>query len=374
MKLNPFLAQASTSPTISLVKKLFSGVLTTIMLAGATLLFGSASYKPTRQRPATITVKTATKTATGLSRQRGAFDKAMNMLAEGAVANPRLAHYYKNVSKRVRGNAIKRETNSGVANVKSVNTPDSAAHNAALAAAAKGASLGVAGEIAGSESGSERDSRSYGNSSEGDAETARRYTIGDMAFDTNAAVERWMNYYSATPGGRSTMMIGLGRSHSYLEMARAEFRDAGVPEDLIWLALVESVWNPRALSPAAAGGIWQFIPSTATDYGLTVEPGNDERSDPLKQTRVAAAYLRDLHTIFGDWALAMAAYNSGEPRVMGAIVKNGRADFWDLYNKQLLPRETCDYVPKILAAIKIASQAEGYGLTPITTAESFARS
>ena len=144
-------------------------------------------------------------------------------------------------------------------------------------------------------------------------------------------------------------------------MARAEFRNAGVPEDLVWLAFVESVWNPRAVSPAAAGGIWQFIPATATDYGLTVERGNDERADPFKQTRVAAAYLRDLYTIFGDWSLAMAAYNSGEPRVMGAIVKNGNANFWELSDKRLLPKETCAYVPKILATIRVASKAEDYG-------------
>jgi len=185
-----------------------------------------------------------------------------------------------------------------------------------------------------------------------------------MAFETNDAIEHWMNYYTASPTGRRTMTIGINRSNAYLEMARREFRSAGVPEDLVWLALVESVWNPKAVSPAAAGGIWQFIPATATDYGLMVQSGNDERADPLKQTRVAAAYLHDLHTIFGDWALAMAAYNSGEPRVMGAIVKNGRANFWDLYDKQLLPKETRDYVPKILAAIKIASQADQYGLVP----------
>jgi membrane-bound lytic murein transglycosylase D len=91
---------------------------------------------------------------------------------------------------------------------------------------------------------------------------------------------------------------------------------------------------------------------------------NDERSNPLKQTRVAAEYLHDLYTIFGDWALAMAAYNSGEPRVMEAIVKNGRANFWELYEKQLLPKETRDYVPKILAAIKVANLADSYGLMP----------
>ena len=171
-----------------------------------------------------------------------------------------------------------------------------------------------------------------------------------------------MNYYGATPIGRSTLKIGIGRSNLYLEMARAEFRSAGVPEDLVWLAFVESVWNPRAVSRAAAGGIWQFISATATDYGLTVQSGNDERADPFKQTRVAAAYLRDLYTIFGDWTLAMAAYNAGEPGVMGAIIRNGDANFWEMYDRRLLPRETCNYIPKILATIKLASQAEFYGL------------
>jgi membrane-bound lytic murein transglycosylase D len=95
-----------------------------------------------------------------------------------------------------------------------------------------------------------------------------------------------------------------------------------------------------------------------------VASGDDERADPLKQTRVAATYLRDLYTIFGDWALAMAAYNSGEPRVMEAVVKNGRANFWELYDKQLLPKETRDYVPKILAAIKVVGQADNQELIP----------
>jgi membrane-bound lytic murein transglycosylase D len=195
-----------------------------------------------------------------------------------------------------------------------------------------------------------------------------------MAFDTNPAIEHWMSYYTSTPIGRRTMKIGIERSNTYLEMARAEFRSAGVPEDLVWLAFVESVWNPRAVSPAAAGGIWQFIPATATDYGLHVQSGDDERADPFKQTRVAAIYLHDLYTIFGDWALVMAAYNSGEPRVMGAIVRNGSANFWDLYEKELLPKETRDYVPKILAAIRIAGRAEDYGLAPHAASDFFSGS
>src|SRR5262249_28317166 len=162
------------------------------------------------------------------------------------------------------------------------------------------------------------------------------------------------------------------RSNAYLAMAREEFRNVGVPEDLVWLAMVESVWNPSAVSPAAAGGIWQFIPKTATEYGLRVASGDDERADPLKQTRVAAGYLHDLYTIFGDWARAMAAYNSGEPRVMEAVVKNGRANFWELYDKQLLPKETRDYVPKILAAIRVAREADGYGFLPDAAIEAAA--
>ncbi|HYV03723.1 MAG TPA: lytic transglycosylase domain-containing protein [Blastocatellia bacterium] len=301
------------------------------------------------------------------------------MLADGAESDPRLARYYNRVSKRVRGTAG--HNSAGVVISKSINNTNSAPGDAKpKTAKSESPTTHYALTVQAREiiepptsNAEARDSRSNKNVIEEETRASYRYTVGDMEVDTNAAVDHWMNYYGATPVGRSTMMIGIGRSHSYLEMARAEFREAGVPEDLVWLAFVESVWNPRAVSPAAAGGIWQFIPSTATDYGLTVEAGNDERSDPLKQTRVAAAYLRDLHTLFGDWALAMAAYNSGEPRVMGAIVKNGRADFWDLCDKQLLPKETRDYVPKILAAIKIASQAEDYGLAPVTRETASAR-
>jgi membrane-bound lytic murein transglycosylase D len=194
-------------------------------------------------------------------------------------------------------------------------------------------------------------------------------TVNDMAFERNAAIDKWINWYTATQGGRRTMTIGIDRSSRYIEMARDEFRAAGLPEDLVWLAHVESVWHAEARSPAAAAGIWQFIPRTATDYGLTVEAGNDERFDARKQTKVAAAYLRDLYTIFGDWALAMAAYNCGEPRVMEAVVKNGRANFWELHDKNLLPKETLNYVPKILAAITVAREAKSYSVMPGLSAD-----
>ena len=307
------------------------------------------------------------------------------MLKDAAPANERLADYYGRVKKRVTGDGIDGEDSAGTGVVRTVRRSNSRPSDVPSGRSTVGVSApsqgalqdvpGVAQETAmpASTSG-QTDSTQDDSQDRADLEPSVQYqfTVGDMEFDTNPAIEEWMNYYAVTPMGRRTMKIGIERSSPYLEMARAEFRSAGVPEDLVWLACVESVWNPRAVSPAAAGGIWQFIPATATDYGLTVQNGNDERADPFKQTRVAAAYLRDLYTIFGDWTLAMAAYNSGEPRVMGAIVKNGNANFWELYDKQLLPKETCNYVPKILATIKLASQAEAYGLAPQSETPVFA--
>jgi membrane-bound lytic murein transglycosylase D len=279
------------------------------------------------------------------------------MLADAAANDDRLADYYERVAKRVLGDSNDGEDTVGAGAVRTVRTSKSKSSAVARINPANATAVVPSSDASTSES--ETDTAD-------DRSGQQSFIVGDVAFETNPAIEQWMNYYAATPIGRRTMQIGIERSNSYLEMARAEFRKAGIPEDLVWLAFVESVWNPRAVSPAAAGGIWQFIPATATDYGLKVESGNDERADPLKQTRVAAAYLRDLYTIFGDWPLAMAAYNSGEPRVMGAIVKNGNANFWELSEKQLLPKETCNYVPKILASIKVASQADDYGLIPQT--------
>jgi membrane-bound lytic murein transglycosylase D len=156
------------------------------------------------------------------------------------------------------------------------------------------------------------------------------------------------------------MQQGLDRCEAYIDTSRAEFKQSGLPEDLVWLAQVESVWKQGAQSRVSAGGIWQFMPRTAADYGLVVESRDDERFNPAKETRAAATYLRDLYTLFGSWELAMAAYNCGEPRLMDAIVRCGQPDFWALYDRGLLPRETSNYVPKILAAIKVASDPDNY--------------
>jgi hypothetical protein len=300
----------------------------------------------------------------GLSRQRPAFRKAMSMLADAAPANERLADYYERVIKRVNDVDADAEDTSCVKVIpkRSAARVKRNAYSTVASAMVAHAATQLLSEASSTATDNSFSQQSGAN--EDSNSSTQQFTVGDLAFETNPAIERWVNYYTTTGVGRRTMTIGIDRSSAYLEMARAEFRNAGVPEDMVWLAFVESVWNPRAVSPAAAGGIWQFIPATATDYGLKVESGNDERADPFKQTRVAAAYLHDLYTIFGDWTLAMAAYNSGEPRVMGAIVKNGNANFWELYDKQLLPKETCNYVPKILAAIKLAGEADIYGLSP----------
>jgi len=355
VKFNLFIAPSVFSRK-AVLNKLISTILATLVMTGATF-FVTAAHKRTAHGLARVDSKTSSEAGNipiGLTRKRPAFRKAINMITDGAAANPGLVDYYNSVTRRVKGESMDGESNSRSSTKVVADNGQDASNGVIAPAQMDTLSLDQPATLSASD-----DSQVAAEPPE---EAQKRFTVGDMNFETNAAIQRWTNYYVSTPIGRRTMRIGMERSNAYLEMARAEFRRAGVPEDLVWLAFVESVWNPRAVSPAAAGGLWQFIPATATDYGLKVESGNDERNDPLKQTRVAAVYLHDLYTIFGDWALAMAAYNSGEPRVMGAIVKNGRADFWELYDKQLLPKETRDYVPKILASIAVAGRAEGFAL------------
>src|SRR5215510_13595458 len=183
----------------------------------------------------------------------------------------------------------------------------------------------------------------------------------DFDFTVAEPVLQYLNYFVAGRG-RSTMETGLQRSGRYREMAERIFKEEKVPVDLIWLAQAESVWRPNALSRSAAKGIWQFVSSTGTRYGLSQTAWIDERSQPEKSTRAAARYLRWLHDHFaGDWLLAMAAYNSGENRVDSAIGKCGYADFWELYKRGLLPQETRNYVPCILSIIIISKNQKLYG-------------
>ena len=148
-------------------------------------------------------------------------------------------------------------------------------------------------------------------------------------------------------------------------MIRRTFKQEGVPQDLIYLAQAESGFHPTALSRVGARGIWQFMASRARGYGLKATPWVDERQNPKKSTEAAAHHLKDLYNQFGDWYLAMAAYNSGPGTVQQAVKRTGYADFWELYKRNVLPRETRNYVPIILAVTIMAKNPEQYGLENI---------
>jgi hypothetical protein len=185
---------------------------------------------------------------------------------------------------------------------------------------------------------------------------------GGFTFRAEKPVRQFVTYFSRG-AGRRTFETGLRRSGLYRPLAEQIFRDEGVPTDLIWLAQVESLWKPWALSSASAKGLWQFIPSTGRRFGLDRTHWTDERADPYAATRAAARYLKFLNRHFkGDWLLALAAYNAGEGAVGRAVARTGRADFWHLYNRGALPRETRNYVPAILATILIAREPDSYGI------------
>lgn len=173
-------------------------------------------------------------------------------------------------------------------------------------------------------------------------------------------VQEFVHFFSTR--GRNQFRASLARLKPYRPMIEKVFAEEGVPVDLLWVGLVESGYSPETKSAKEAVGIWQFIPETAARFGLSTA-GHDERTDPVKSTKAAARYLRFLYERFGDWALALAAYNAGEERIAGLIKRTGIVDFWELARQKLLPRETQDYVPAILAARllaggRVASDAE----------------
>jgi membrane-bound lytic murein transglycosylase D len=153
----------------------------------------------------------------------------------------------------------------------------------------------------------------------------------------------------------------LERGGRYLPRIREVFAAEGVPQDLAYVALVESAFKTNALSRAKAKGVWQFIPATGKRFGLHQDWWVDERSDPDKSTRAAAEYLKSLHELFGDWNLALAGYNAGEGKVSRAIENYGTEDFWELAETRGLRAETKNYVPMIHAAIVVAKAPEKYG-------------
>lgn len=157
----------------------------------------------------------------------------------------------------------------------------------------------------------------------------------------------------------------LSRSGKYLDVMKDILRKKDVPEDIVFLSLIESGFSTNAYSIAHAAGPWQFIASTAKRYGLEIDWWKDERRDPVKSTAAAADYLKDLHGMFGSWNLAMAAYNAGEGKIMRAMKKSNADDYWDLLGTKHIRDETKEYVPRFIAASMIAASPREFGFEAI---------
>lgn len=186
----------------------------------------------------------------------------------------------------------------------------------------------------------------------------------DVPIVVNDRVEFFMRYFQTK--GRKYFEKWLGRSERYLPMVKDIFRQNGLPEDLAYIALIESGFNPHAKSRAKAVGMWQFMRYTGKKYGLKIDLWIDERKDPEKATIAAALYLKALYEMFNSWYLAAASYNAGEGRIMRALKKHNTDDFWIVaQQKKTLKRETKDYIPKYIAALIIAKDPAKYGFTNI---------
>jgi membrane-bound lytic murein transglycosylase D len=183
----------------------------------------------------------------------------------------------------------------------------------------------------------------------------------DLPLMVNDPVLAYLNYFK-TPRGSAIVETGLRRAGRYREMVQRVLREEGMPQDLIYLAQAESAFLPQAVSRAGARGMWQFMSFAGRKYGLEKTWWVDERQDPEKATHAAARDLRELYDLFGDWYLAMAAYNSGAGTVQHAVERTGYADFWELYRRNVLPKETKNYVPIILALTLISKDPARYGI------------
>lgn len=195
------------------------------------------------------------------------------------------------------------------------------------------------------------------------AEADIKNTRSDLPLMMTDQVAGYIAYFSNR--GRGVFERAFARSGRYRDLMLPILKEEGVPQDLIYLAQAESGFHPLAVSRVGARGIWQFMASRARGYGLSHNMYVDDRQDPEKSTRAAAHHLKDLYNQFGDWYLAMAAYNSGPGTVQAAVKRTGYADFWELYNRNVLPKETKNYVPIILAVTIMAKNPSQYGLDDV---------
>jgi membrane-bound lytic murein transglycosylase D len=196
------------------------------------------------------------------------------------------------------------------------------------------------------------------------AQAEIKSTHSDLPLMMTDQVAGYISYFSNR--GRGTFERAFARSGRYHDMMVSILKEEGVPQDLIYLAQAESGFHPLAVSRVGARGIWQFMGSRARGYGLHHSMWVDDRQDPEKSTRAAARHLRDLYAQFGDWYLAMAAYNSGPGTVQAAVKRTGYADFWELYRRNVLPKETRNYVPIILAVTIVTKNLSQYGFDDVS--------
>lgn len=187
------------------------------------------------------------------------------------------------------------------------------------------------------------------------------HTIADYGSNEHAVKAVRKNIILFTGKMRERFSIWLCRSGKYIKLMKGILREKDIPEEMVFLPLIESGFNPFAYSPKQAAGYWQFIASTAKKYGLKINWWIDERRNLIKSTMAAADYLKDLYGIFGSWNLAIAAYNAGEGRILRALRKTKTSDYWDLQKTKYIKRETKNYVPKFIAASIIANNPDDFG-------------
>jgi membrane-bound lytic murein transglycosylase D len=206
------------------------------------------------------------------------------------------------------------------------------------------------------------------NGIDGPIEVVLRPEVAGLPLSEHPSVLARLEYYTEGPG-RSTIEVGLERLGLYETMLRRVLREEGVPEGLLYLAQAESTFKPEALSSSAARGMWQFMAPRGEEYGLRQNRWIDERSDPEKSTRAAARHLRDLYERFGDWYLAMAAYNAGPAGIERAVRDAGANDFWALADSGQLSAQARDYVPTILAMAIIGAAPSEWGFDVLPAPE-----
>ena len=189
--------------------------------------------------------------------------------------------------------------------------------------------------------------------------------VADYSYNEMAVKEISKNISLFTEKYKERFAIYLKRSGKYTELMREILKESDIPDQLVFLPLIESGFNAYAYSRARAVGYWQFISSTAQKYGLKINWWRDERRDPVKSTVAAARYLRDLYEMFDSWILAMAAYNAGEGKIARALKKTKTDDYWTLLKTKHIKKETKNYVPKFIAASLIADSPKDFGFEDI---------